>query len=111
MGAKGPPLDPSQSATLARRASARVGDLTGKDERWVMVTVRGGEAMLFGGSDEPCVYMELKSLGLEASEAEALSSGLCRFVVSALGVAAERVYVEMSSPDGALWGWNGSTFA
>lgn len=104
------PLDAARTAAVARRASARVAALVGKDERWVMVSVRPDTTMLFAGSDAPCAYLRLTSIGLAASDGEALSAALCRFAADELAVPEDRVYLELSGPDPALWGWNGGTF-
>lgn len=104
-------LDRARQETVTARASALVAELLGKDERWVMVSVRAGEAMRYGGSDAPCAYLEVKSLGLAPEAGEAIAAGLCRFVEEALEVPPARVYIEMVAPDPALFGWNGGTFA
>ncbi|TNF36871.1 MAG: hypothetical protein EP329_04555 [Deltaproteobacteria bacterium] len=103
-------LTRSEEADAARHGSRVVATLVDKDERWVMVSVRGGVTMTYGGSDAPCAYLELKSLGLAVEACEAVAEGLCVFVEQALGVPRDRVYVEMSAPDPRRFGWDGGTF-
>ena len=104
------PLSADRASGLAALASRRASELLGKDERWVMACVRGGAALVFGGTAAPCAYMELKSLGLSSDRAEALSAGLCELAKAELGVPPDRVYIEMGAPNPALWGWDGATF-
>jgi len=95
---------------LLAAASVRVSELLGKAERYVMVALRDGVPMRFAGSDEPCAYLELKSIGLQESQTPALSAGLCALVREHLGVPPERTYIEFAAAPRALWGWNGGTF-
>jgi len=100
--------DAQREVVLA--ASALVAKVLGKDERWVMVSLRPGATMIHGGSDAPCAYLELKSLGLSVEACEPVAAALCAFAEGALGVPPERVYLEMSAPDPRFFGWNGGTF-
>lgn len=103
-------LDPEARDRLLAEASRRVAELLGKREQYVMVAFEGGVPMRFAGSDEPCAYLELKSIGLEESRTAALSAGLCALVEAHLGVPPARTYIEFASAPRKLWGWNGGTF-
>lgn len=82
----------------------------GKNEKYVMVSYEPPRPMCFGGSQEPCVYMELKSIGLPVGKTKNLSQSLCILIEQHLGVPPDRVYIEFSSAEGAMWGWNSGTF-
>jgi hypothetical protein len=43
-------------------------------------------------------------------QVKSLSKALCQELCAGLGVPAERIYIEFTNADGALWGWNGGTF-
>ncbi len=103
-------LDQAGCDALLRQASAKVSALLNKPEDYVMVMVQAGQALYFAGSDDPAVYMQLKSLGLPQDSTQALSQALAELVQSELGVPPGRVYIEFSSPERHLWGWNGGTF-
>jgi phenylpyruvate tautomerase len=103
-------LDDSATKTLASKASARVAELLGKPEAYVMVSVETGADMLFAGSDEPLAYLELKSIGLPPSVTAPASRVLCDLVAGETGVAANRIYIEFTDAPRHLWGWNGGTF-
>ncbi len=101
----------SDRAGLLRRASEIVAKALGKPERYVMVAVEADVPMLFGGSDAPCVYMELKSIGLPEARTAELSATLCGFAQQELGIDGDRTYVEFADAARHMWGFNGKTFA
>jgi phenylpyruvate tautomerase len=103
-------IDQAQSEQLLSGLSQLLAEETGKPERYVMVELAGGEAMLFGGSDQPLAYLECKSIGLSATQAKALSASISKLLASALPLTAERIYIEFSNCSAEFWGWNGSTF-
>jgi hypothetical protein len=68
--------------------------------------------MTFAGTLAPACYAEVKNVGaLGEALAEAMSRDLCERLGTALGVSAERVYIEFTEAEGRLWGHAGSTFA
>lgn len=103
-------LDQEQRRELMRRASALVAEALKKPEAYVMVEACAGISMQFAGSDEPCAWLRLESLGLKPEQTPELSSLLCRFLAEHLSIAPERIYVVFSSPERCMWGWNGRTF-
>jgi phenylpyruvate tautomerase len=96
--------------SLASKASARVAELLGKPESYVMVSVETGADMLFAGTDEPLAYLELKSIGLPQSITAPASRALCDLVAGETGVATNRIYIEFTDAPRHMWGWNGGTF-
>ncbi len=104
------PLDAKQGEALVAEASRAVAAMLGKPERYVMVALEPCAAMAFAGDSSPLAYLELKSIGLPQGRTAALSQSLCAFVTKALGVPAERVYIEFADATGGMWGWNGTTF-
>lgn len=104
------PLDADLQKTLLSSAAQEVAAMLSKPERYVMVSLEHNPAMLFGGSDAPLAYLELKSIGLPTSRTPDLSSSLCKLMQEQLGLAADRVYIEFADAPRAMWGWNGGTF-
>jgi hypothetical protein len=93
----------SFSSLLARELS--------KPERYVMVGLAPRLEMSFAGSREPACYAELKNVGqLPADKVDHLSEVLCDAIAKALGVPRDRIYIEFTNADGALWGFDGGTF-
>ena len=103
-------VDPDDAKTLIADASATVAELLGKPERYVMVSLEHNPAMLFGGSDEPLAYLELKSIGLPESQTTGMSRSLCDLLNKALDLPADRIYIEFADAPRNMWGWNGGTF-
>ena len=103
-------INKEQTQQLLTGFSQLLAKETGKPERYVMVEVDGGKAMLFGGSSEPLAYLECKSIGLSSTQAKALSTAISGMLKTTLSVAADRVYIEFSNCPAEFWGWNGSTF-
>jgi len=99
-----------QKKAILQRASALTAEGLGKPETYVMTAFQGGLPMTFGGSPDPAVYMELKSIGLPESRTGALARMLCDFIEEVLKVPPDRVYIEFADASGEMWGWNGSTF-
>jgi phenylpyruvate tautomerase PptA (4-oxalocrotonate tautomerase family) len=104
------PDEPALSQLLASFSSLLVREL-GKPERYVMVALVPRATMMFAGSREPACYAELKNVGtLPAAKVEHLSEVLCDSIGKALSVAKDRIYIEFTNADGALWGFDGGTF-
>ncbi len=100
----------ADTAALMQAASRLTAEALGKPERYVMVSVEASRPLLFAGSADPAVYMELKSIGLPAERTADLSAALTGLVHETLGVPPDRVYIEFADAARHLWGWNGSTF-
>ncbi|NEX19293.1 hypothetical protein G3480_03025 [Thiorhodococcus mannitoliphagus] len=100
----------AERAGFLAKASQTVAEMLGKPESYVMVVLEEGRDMLFGGTDEPTAYLELKSLGLPESKSADFSSALCALLGETLGIAAGRIYIEFAAPPRHLFGWNGGTF-
>ena len=98
-----------QSA-LVRHLSSRLASWLGKPEQYVMVAIQPGTAMSFAGTDEPCAYLELKSIGLPESQLPDLSAQLSRTLADELGISTDRIYIEFSAAEPQWWGWNATTF-
>ncbi len=103
-------LDATQQSALMGVLSATVSKLLGKPESYVMVMLRPDRAMMMGATDEPCAFVELKSLGLPESDSAGFSEILCDTISEQIGVAANRIYIEFSNPARHLWGWDRGTF-
>jgi phenylpyruvate tautomerase PptA (4-oxalocrotonate tautomerase family) len=75
-----------------------------------MVAFENNPHMLFGGTDDPLMYVELKSIGLPQNRTKEISAALSEFLQKETGVTPDRIYIEFSDAERAMWGWNGSTF-
>ena len=98
------------STKFACDASSIVAGMLSKPESYVMVIINADHSMLFGGSEEATAHLKLKSLGLDESKTADYSSHLCGFIQNTLGIPSSRIYIEFSSPERHMWGWDGRTF-
>lgn len=103
-------LPAEQQQALLQAASARVAEMLGKSEHYVMVTLDAGHPMRFGGDDGACAYLELKSIGLPEDRTPAFSRQLCSLMQEHAGLDPARIYIEFSDIPRHLWGWDGRTF-
>lgn len=103
-------LDNETAQALCLKSSSHVASILGKPESYVMVSIHTSIRMSFAGDASPCASVELKSLGLPENETTAFSASLCDFIKQQTGIPAERIYLEFSSPERHMWGWDRRTF-
>ncbi len=95
---------------ILKKTSVLVSKNLGKPEKYVMVRIDPVQPMMFAGSNAPCAYLELKSIGLPDSKTETLSRVLCQLMLDELKIPTERVYIEFTDAKDSMWGWNSGTF-
>lgn len=102
---------PADRGPLQREVSSQLAAQLGKPERYVMTLLESDVAMLFGGDDAPCCYVEVKSIGqLDGDQPRRISAAVCALLEQHLGVPSARVYIGFEDVPARLWGWDGSTF-
>jgi phenylpyruvate tautomerase len=99
------------SAALLEDLSSLLAKRFGKPERYVMTSLVPRPRMTFGGSAAPACYVEIKNIGAISPElSRTISAEVCARLTAALGVPADRIYIELADVPAHLWGWNGDTF-
>tara|TARA_B100001250_G_scaffold397373_1_gene404413 strand:+ start:359 stop:697 length:339 start_codon:yes stop_codon:yes gene_type:complete len=93
---------------LQKEISKMVADLTGKPEDYVMTIVQSDSQMTFAGSDEPCCFISLKSIG--SLKPSLMSKSLCELISSKTNIKTNRIYIEFIDVKASNWGFNSSTF-
>ena len=93
---------------LQKEISKIVADLTGKPESYVMTMIQSNSKMTFAGSDEPCCFIKLKSIG--SLNPSLMSKSLCELIASKTNIKANRIYIEFIDIKATHWGFDGSTF-
>ena len=93
---------------LQKDISKLVADLTGKPENYVMTMIKLDNRMTFAGSDEPCCFIQVKSIG--SLNPSSMSRSLCDLIASKTNININRVYIEFIDVKSSNWGFNGSTF-
>ena len=96
---------------LLKQLSASLSKHLGKPESYVMTAFEPGTPMTFGGTTDPTCFIQIKSVGTMGSDkTQTMSQDFCAKVQAALGVPPNRTYIEFADAQGAMWGWNGTTF-
>lgn len=98
-----------KEATLA--LSKIVASGTGKPEGYVMVIVQDDVAMSFGGTNDPCVFMDLRSIGcIDRKSNKKYSAALSKYWSDTHKIPADRCYISFQNAPGENWGYDGDTF-
>ncbi|MEJ2213962.1 MAG: phenylpyruvate tautomerase MIF-related protein [Gammaproteobacteria bacterium] len=102
--------DSFTATEVTGQLSRAVAELLGKPESYVMTIVEQNDNMSFAGTNEPLAFLELKSLGLPEDKTTEFSENLCLLIQDLFQIPPNRIYIEFSSPDRHLWGWDKRTF-
>ena len=93
---------------LQKDISKMVADLTRKHENYVMTMIQRDTKMTFAGSDDPCCFIKVNSIG--SLNPSSMSKSLCELIASKTNINMNRIYIEFVDVKGSNWGFNGSTF-
>ncbi len=93
---------------LQKDISTMVAELTGKPENYVMTMIQRDIKMTFAGSDEPCCFIKVKSIG--SLNPSLMSKSLCELIASKTNINMNRIYIEFIDVKASNWGFNSSTF-
>ena len=103
-------IDKPANQELMKKTSAFVADLLGKPESYVMISIKPGTPLTFGGSAESAVFVRLKSIGLPKDRCTELSEKICGYIEQELGVSKDRIFIDFKDLERNMFGWNGKTF-
>ncbi len=101
-------IEEEKKAEIMDKISKLVAKKLGKPESFVMVALETATKMLFAGTNDPTIFMELKSIGLPESKTSDLSESLCDFVEQHFSVKKERIYIEFANAVKSMFGWKGT---
>mgnify|MGYP001435905871 CR=1 FL=1 len=90
------------------KSSDFISSLLNKPESFVMVKLTDSLQMYFAGTNEPCVFIEIKSIG--SIEPSKMSRQICEFFSSELEISTERIYIFFQNVESNMWAWNSRTF-
>ncbi len=100
----------TDATEILKKSSSLLSKVLGKPEKYIMVSFEMNPEMIFGGTSDPLLYIELKSIGLPRDRTKEISSKLCGFLHQETGVPTNRMYIEFSDAERSMWGWDGTTF-
>ena len=93
---------------LLSKSSDFIASLINKPENFVMIKLNDSLPMYFSGNDQPCCFIEIKSIGsLVPSK---ITKSIFEFFSSELEIPVERIYVYYQDVDSNMWAWKNSTF-
>ncbi len=104
------PIENEMIGTLQDRFSSIIEEVLHKPKDFIMIIVDDEKPIRFGGSDEPALLLEVKSIGLPGDSPSRLSRELCRAAEHLVSVPQNRIYIEFRDVPRDQWGWDGSTF-
>jgi len=90
------------------KSSEFISSLLNKSEDFVMVNLTDSLKMYFSGTNEPCCFIEIKSIG--SIEPSKMSKPICEFFSNELEISRERIYIFFQNVDPNMWAWNSRTF-
>ena len=94
--------------SIQKDISKLIADLTRKPENYVMTMIQENSQMTFAGTDEPCCFIKLKSIG--SLTPSSMSKSLCELIASKTNIKPNRIYIEFIDIKASNWGFNSSTF-
>ena len=93
---------------LLSKSSAFISSLLNKPENFVMVKLTDSLNMYFSGTNEPCCFIEINSIG--SIEPSKMSQPICEFFCKEMDISKERIYIFFQNVDPNMWAWNSRTF-
>ena len=93
---------------LLSKSSEFISSLLNKSENFVMIKLTDSLKMYFSGTNEPCCFIEIKSIG--SIYPSKISKQICDFFSIELDIPKERIYIFFQNVDPNMWSWNGRTF-
>lgn len=104
-------IDDAANLNLMKKATGFLAEMMGKPEHVIMVTVKPGKPYVFGGTDDPTAFVQIKAVGLKKDKCTDYSKQVCDFLEAEINVPADRVFIEYIDIDPTIFGFNGNTLA
>ena len=103
-------LSDDKRTGLLTSLSKIVAETIGKPEQYVMVSMSPA-AILMSGKPADAAFVDIRNIGrLSADVNRELSQKVCRLLNDSLGVAQDRIYLNVMDVAPSNWGWKGNTF-
>ena len=95
--------------TLLKKSSSFISSLTKKPENFVMIKFEDSLQMFFAGTDKPCCFVDIKSIG--SLDPSTMSKPICEFFSKELEISTQRIYIYFQDVDSHQWAWNNKPFS
>ena len=93
---------------LLSKSSDFISSLLNKSENFVMIKLNNSLQMYFSGTNKPCCFIEIKSIG--SIEPSKMSKPICDFFSNELEIPTKRIYIFFQNVESNMWAWNSRTF-
>ncbi|XKL64705.1 hypothetical protein PGB90_004791 [Kerria lacca] len=94
-----------------KNLSKLVASTLGKPESYVTVSIKPDQYIIWGGTDEPCGFASLMSIGqLGIEQNKKHSAVISDYINKQLGIPPNRCYINFVDSRPSMVGYNGSTF-
>ena len=93
---------------LLAKSSYFISSLLKKPEKFVMVKLIDSLPLYFSGSNQPCGFIEIKSIG--SLIPREMSKQVSEFFSAELEIPSERIYILFQDVKSDMWAWNSNTF-
>ena len=103
-------IDPAANREFMQKTSGFIAELMGKPEAYVMIAIKPETPLIFGNSEEPAAFVQLKNIGLQQDRCAEFSGKICSFIERELKIPKDRVFIDFKELNRKLFGWNGKTF-
>jgi phenylpyruvate tautomerase PptA (4-oxalocrotonate tautomerase family) len=104
-------LSRDQANELLAVTSRKGSEWLNKPEAYVQVLLEAPTAMMFAGSIDPSILIEVRSLGFSGHSISEISRSLCILIHAQLNIPEDRIFINFFDIERSNWGWNGKTFA
>ena len=104
-------IEATANSDLMKKATKFLAEVMGKPEHVIMVTVKPGMPYVFGGTDVPTAFVQIKAVALEKDKCPEFSKQVCNFLEAEIDIPKDRVFIEFIDIDPKIFGFNGSTLS
>jgi phenylpyruvate tautomerase len=103
-------VPPPRKAQLLAEGSRLLAEITGKPEKYVMVTLEAADVLMAGAAG-PAAFLDVRGIGgLTKAVNGKLTKAFCDLLQRELAIDPARVYVTFTDVAAPNWGCNGTTF-
>ena len=94
--------------SLLKELSKKLSVLTSKPEKYVMTLLENNLPMTFSGNNQPCCFIEIKSIG--SLDPARMSEVISNLISEKTQIPIDRIYINFEDIKANKWGFNGGTF-
>ena len=86
-------FDAAQAQQINYSLSEFIAQQTNQPASFVMVELADAKHIMFAGNNAPTAYVECKSIGMNASQANIMSAAICKTLHTLMAISVDRIYI------------------